>query len=518
MLGPAGEAFTGDMTSGSPAPPARQVAERVLDPSREGVEVVETHVSTLVFDGDLVHKRKKPVQFAFVDLSTREKREYMCHREVDVNRRFSPDVYLGVEDVVDDDGEVIDHAVLMRRMPAGRRLAELLRQHRDVSRCLRSVARAMAVCHAEATTNAEISSVATAEALHDLWAQNLREMASFVPLPLDASIVDRVGELAHRYLDGRGALLQERIDRGRIVDGHGDLLADDIFCLDDGPRILDGLEFDDRLRWGDVVYDVGFLAMDLERLGRLDLALAFLDWYWEFSAETHPPSLEHHYVAYRALVRSKISCLRGGAHDEVDARAYLAQCQRHLLGARVQLIVVGGLPGTGKTTLAGALGDELGWTVLHSDETRKELAGLDPLQHVPAAYGEGIYSSRLTEATYDALLSRARRLLARGESVVVDASFSWARWREAADAIAVDTHTDLTALRCLLPPDVAAVRLARRASAEDASDATPSVAAAMAHDFESWSDAVTVGTLPPVEDVVPSVLDRLGTPISRRRH
>ena len=121
----------------------------------------------------------------------------------------------------------------------------------------------------------------------------------------------RVDELAHRYLDGAIALLAERIARGRIVDGHGDLLADDIFCLDDGPRILDWLEFDDRLRWGDVLYDVGFLAMDLEHLGRRDLALHFLDWYREFSAETHPPSLEHHYIAYRALVRSKIACLRG---------------------------------------------------------------------------------------------------------------------------------------------------------------------------------------------------------------
>ena len=122
--------------------------------------------------------------------------------------------------------------------------------------------------------------------------------------------VARIGELAHRYLDGRTTLLAERIARGRVVDGHGDLLADDIFCLDDGPRILDGLEFDERLRWGDVLYDVGFLAMDLERLGRLDLALAFLDWYREYSAETHPPSLEHHYIAYRALVRAKISCLQ----------------------------------------------------------------------------------------------------------------------------------------------------------------------------------------------------------------
>src|SRR5213079_1977590 len=115
-------------------------------------------------------------------------------------------------------------------------------------------------------------------------------------------VIDEAEELACRFLAGRGPLFDARIRDGRIVDGHGDLLANDIFCLDDGPRILDCLEFDDRLRFGDVLLDIGFLAMDLERLGRLDLARAFLAAYREASAETHPRSLEHHYIAYRALV------------------------------------------------------------------------------------------------------------------------------------------------------------------------------------------------------------------------
>lgn len=499
---------------GTTLPP---VAEHLLDPSREGVELVQTHVSSLIFDGDLVHKRKKPVRFAFVDLSTPERRERVCHQEVELNRRFSPDIYLGVEEIVDDEGRVVDHAVLMRRMPADRRLATLVQRHREVAGCLRSVARIMAECHAGSTTSEEIASVARPEALRDLWDRNLREIESFVPDPLDATIVARIGGLARRYLHGRTRLLEERIARGRIVDGHGDLLADDIFCLDDGPRILDGLEFDERLRWGDVLYDVGFLAMDLERLGRLDLALSFLDWYREYTAETHPRSLEHHYIAYRALVRAKISCLKGGVEDDTQARELLVQCQRHLLEARVQLVVVGGLPGTGKTTLAAALGDELGWPVLRSDEIRKELAGLDALEHVPAAYGTGLYSDAATEATYQAMLSRARQLLAWGESVVVDASFSKARWRGEAASLAADADVELTELHCLLPAKVAAARLARRAAAaSDASDATAPIAAAMADEFEPWPSATSVGTLPPIDDVLPAVLDRLDAPLLRR--
>jgi hypothetical protein len=497
---------------------APRVAAELFDRDRPGAETVETHVSTVVFEGDVAHKRKRPVHFAFVDLSTPERRAEVCQREIEVNRRFSPDVYLGVEDVVDAAGNVVDHAVLMRRMPSERRLSTLVAQRQDVRSCLRVVARQMAAAHAGAAVSDEISTVATRDALEELWGGNLRELAPFVPRPLDPEPLERIEELAHRYLAGRDALLAERIARGRVLDGHGDLLADDIFCLDDGPRILDALEFDDRLRWGDVLYDVGFLAMDLERLGHVDLAFAFLDWYAEYSAETHPLSLEHFYVAYRALVRTKISCLKGGPGDEQEARAYLAQCQRHLQAGRVQLVIVGGLPGTGKSTLADVLGDQLAWPVLRSDEIRKELSGMSPLEPAPAPYGEGIYSPAATAATYDALLARAEQLLRRGESVIVDASFSKVRWRTAAAQTAAGAWADLTALRCVLPPRLAAARLAERAAAGGtASDANSAIATDMARQFDSWPSAATVETLGPIADILPGVLDVLDRAVLHRR-
>jgi predicted kinase len=256
-----------------------------------------------------------------------------------------------------------------------------------------------------------------------------------------------------------------------------------------------------------VLYDVGFLAMDLERLDRPDLALAFLDWYREFSAEVHPRSLEHHYVAYRALVRSKISCLRGGTGDAVEARAYLAQCRRHLRAGRVRLVVVGGLPGTGKSTLAAAIGDRMGWPVLRSDELRKGLVGLDPLTPSPAAYSEGIYAPGATDATYAELLRRASRLLARGESVLLDASFSTSTRREDAAALAGERSADLIELCCELPAEVASDRLRRRMAEEsDASDATPDLAARMAAAFDEWPGATRISTLPSLDELLPVVL------------
>ncbi|HWC66918.1 MAG TPA: hypothetical protein VG478_02540, partial [Acidimicrobiales bacterium] len=163
--------------------PAPRVAAELFDRDRPGAEIVETHVSTVVFEGDVAHKRKRPVHFAFVDLSTPERRAEVCQREIEVNRRFSPDVYLGVEDVVDAAGNVVDHAVLMRRMPSERRLSTLVAQRQDVRSCLRVVARQMAAAHAGAAVSDEISTVATRDALEELWGGNLRELAPFVPRP-----------------------------------------------------------------------------------------------------------------------------------------------------------------------------------------------------------------------------------------------------------------------------------------------------------------------------------------------
>ena len=165
----------------------------------------------------------------------------------------------------------------------------------------------------------------------------------------------RVRRLVDAYLSGRAALFAARIDGGHVVDGHADLLADDIFCLPDGPALLDCLEFDDRLRYVDVIDDAAFLAMDLEYLGRPDLAEFFLDRYRELSGDDAPDSLRHFYVAYRAVVRAKVDCVRltqGHPEAAADAQRHLAIAAEHLSRGAVRLVVVGGAPATGKTTVA----------------------------------------------------------------------------------------------------------------------------------------------------------------------
>ncbi len=169
-------------------------------------------------------------------------------------------------------------------------------------------------------------------------------------------------------------LFEARVAAGCVCDGHGDLLADDVFCLADGPRVLDCIDFSDQLRYGDVLADVAFLAMDLELLGAAELATRFLALYDELSGDRHPSTLVDYYVAFRALIRAKVSALRCEQGDE-GARAlatrFLDLALERLRQGRVVMVLVGGAPGTGKTTVAGALGHRRAWAVLRSDVVRK---------------------------------------------------------------------------------------------------------------------------------------------------
>jgi aminoglycoside phosphotransferase family enzyme/predicted kinase len=454
-------------------------------------------VSTVCFVGDRAYKLKKPVITDVVDLSTVERRRLACEAEVALNRRLAGDVYLGVATVTGPDGAVCDHLVVMRRLPDERRLARLVvdSDPHAVAR-VRAIAATIAGFHARADRSPEIDRAGTPERVLANWAANTDALRG--EAAVDQTTVELVDRLARRYVSGRADLFAGRIADGRIVDGHGDLQADDIFCLDDGPRILDCIEFDPSLRHGDTLADVAFLAMDLERLGRADLAALFLAAYRRDAGDDWPDSLAHHWIAYRAQVRAKVACLRARQGDPdaaALAQTLLASAARHLEAAIPRLVLVGGLPGTGKSTLASGLARIRRWPVLASDVIRKQLAGLEPLTPAAAPFGTGLYRAEATAETYANILDLAGDLVRRGHSVVIDASWTSRCWRDAAAELARATCSHLVPLRCHTSSFVSRSRIAARASVHtDPSDATEEVAAVMALIADEWEDAVVIDT------------------------
>jgi predicted kinase len=282
--------------------------------------------------------------------------------------------------------------------------------------------------------------------------------------------------------------------------------------LQDGPRILDCLEFDERLRISDGLADAAFLAMDLERLGAPMAARRFLEDYEHASGDDPPRSLEDHYIAYRAHVRCKVSCIRArqqpGPGVEALARDLAGLALRHLQRARVRLVLVGGLPGSGKSTVAERLATERGWLHLSSDLVRKELAGVPPGTHREEAFRAGLYSPDSTERTYRELLTRAQQALQAGRSVLLDASFTDGRWRQQARDLAARTASDLVELHCAAPPDLADHRITVRTGS--ASDATPAVRRQLALAADPWPEAGTVDTTRPLDTTLEQVRRLVG--------
>lgn len=466
---------------------------------------VETHLSRLFFTPDRVYKMLKPVKLSFVDFSTTERRCAAATEEYERNRAISPDVYLGLADV-HENGELTDRMIVMRRLPADRELRQLLRDGTEPE-LIRQVARHVASMHAGLQPlHGEDAAPATLDAIAANWEDNFSTIQPHLGSVIEPEEFHEVASLARTYMAGRAELFEKRIADGWIRDGHGDLRAEHIYCTEDGPRVIDCVAFDDRLRISDALADVAFLAMDIDRLVGPGASVNLMQGWNEFTNEHHPSSLAHFYVAYRAHVRCKIACLRhaaGIAGADDTARSYHHLARRHLELARIRLVLVGGGAGTGKSTIAEAVARHTGAAWLRADEVRKDIVGIGHNEHAFAEPGQGIYTAETSEKTRHELLRQAQVLMRHGVSVVIDATWRSEADREAARAAASTSAARVNELRCVLPAAVAKERIARRMSSlYNPSDATPELVDYLEERFEPWPQATEVDTSGAVHESV----------------
>ena len=446
-------------------PPARQRARRV--------ELVETHISWVFLTDDRVYKVKKPVNLGFLDFTTLARRRAACEDEVRLNRRLAPDVYEGVVEITGTPdaprfggGEpVIEVAVAMRRLPADRMLDHLVHTN-DVSPALMAaVGATVASFHARADTGGEIDELASLATITQNWEENFAQTAD---LPSDvlatddrAAIVDYVRGFIARE-PGRFAA---RVAQGHGRDCHGDLQAQHVCCTDP-IRIFDCIEFNHRFRFGDTAGEIAFLAMDLERLGRPDLAIHFLNAYFEESGDYDAVPVLDFYRAYRAYVRGKVLGFQLASHPEVatEARRFFAFARRYARPRpRGRLLITTGVMGSGKSSVARLAAAALGAIVVRTDAVRKRLAGLGLRARGSDGFGQGLYTAEMSRRTYEEALRLTGDILTAGWPVIVDGAFAHATERAAARALADSSSRPLTILWCDAPDDVIAARLRIRA-------------------------------------------------------
>jgi aminoglycoside phosphotransferase family enzyme/predicted kinase len=503
----------------------------------QNVEVHHTHISVVFLAGPCAYKIKKPVALGFLDFSTVEKRRHFCDEEVRLNRRLAPTVYHGVVPIIrtptgaqiEGQGELVEWAVKMERLPAEATLEKRLERGEVDATLVTALAKRVAAFHEHADSGENISAFGCFEVVARNALENFEQASPLVGVTLSRPVFDRVLALTEESLNHLRALIEERATRGIPRDTHGDLHLDHVYFLPerrppDDLVIIDCIEFNDRFRFADPVADMAFLVMDFTFHGRRDLAQVFAETYFRASKDEQGRALLPFYSAYRAAVRGKVegfelaerevpAAERTAAQARARAHWLLALGELEKPGRKPCLILVGGLPGTGKSTLARGLAEQAGFCRIRSDVVRKELAGLSADEPARSPFGEGIYAPDWTERTYAECLLRTERQLFDGNRAVVDASFSAERWRREFLDLAARLAVPAVLVLCQAEPEEARRRLKDRQG--DASDADWSVHRQAAQKWEEPSSltqqslwlAPAAGT---AEQVLANVVAHLG--------
>ena len=277
------------------------------------IELAQTQMSFVFLTDDYVYKVKKPVNLGYLDYTTLDKRHFYCQREVELNRRLCPAAYLGVVPIrrdkgnisIDGQGEIIEYAVKMRRLPQQAMMNVLLTNNKVSPQMVTSVAQKLAEFHQRAETNATISAFGNLDAITKNTEENFTQTKKYIGNTIPQDKYQRIKDYTTTFIKNNAPLFRQRINDGRIRDCHGDLHAAHI-CFTDDICIYDCIEFSDRFRYCDVASEVAFLAMDLDHYGRADLSRSFVNAYVAQSRDDELLRLLNFYKCYLAYVRGKV--------------------------------------------------------------------------------------------------------------------------------------------------------------------------------------------------------------------
>jgi uncharacterized protein len=463
----------------------REHTTELLDPAcypetPEAVELIETHISSVFVAGQYVYKLKKPVDFGFVDYSTAVRRRRFCRLEVELNRRLSEGIYLDTVPLVrthaglrlEARGRAIDWAVKMQRVPTAALWSTRLAAGELDAAAMERLGRFLADFHGRSVCVRSPSSIRAADRA---WDDTLRDLRRFAGDIFPAALLQGIAASGERLRRSLEPLLRRRLRTRRFVDGHGDLRLEHLCELGGRLHALDCVEFSRALRRVDAASDLAFLLMDLDRNGSAGLANDLAAAYLRSSGDASLPLCDRFYRAERALVRAKVDALSqaGDGRPEPALQRLRERAGRWVALAtdylhnrpRPALVVVRGVSGTGKTTLATRLAAEFGLAWLASDYFRKQALG-SPLERRLSAED---YTPDARWAVYRRLHRSAGWYLARGFPVLLDATYLDPGEQRAAAAVARRYGVPAVAMTLRLEPALLRERLhARSPSASDA--------------------------------------------------
>ncbi len=459
------------------------------------VTVEETHISQVFLTGEFVYKIKKNVNLGFLDFSTLEKRRLFCEKEVALNRRLTRDIYLDVVPITLDNGRyslgstgsIVEFAVRMRQLDASWSLHQRIKnQTPGDSANLRYDVTLLGEKLGQFYLTAPMG---RGNGLGgDGWknifhacSENFNQTRRFTKTLLNEKRWTRVRDETLAFLERRKHWFTARFNSGKVKDCHGDLRCEHIYFTDRGIQIIDCIEFNDSLRHIDVISDLAFLLMDLDFRDSQHLGDLILDRYLERTGDLKAFLLLDFYKCYRAFVRCKVNTIflaltkpppDEGKKKLAEALRYLDLARDYALRfSRPGIFVIHGLPATGKSTMAKALGDALEIEPIRSDIVRKQIFGIDAHDVGAKQFKDKIYTPSASDRTYGRLLDLAQQQIDNGRSVILDATFSREQHRKNLVHLAGKKQITPVFIECRTHDTIMKERLVAREHSLSVSDA-----------------------------------------------
>ncbi|MGI9292509.1 MAG: AAA family ATPase [Pseudomonadales bacterium] len=441
------------------------------------IHVIETHISWVILTGEYAYKIKKPIKLPFLDFSSLESRKFYCNEELRLNGRLAPDLYLDVVGIYGSHsqptlcgtGEPVEYAVKMQQFPGDQQLDLFLRQNRLESKSVDELAGYLADFH-QTSMSATVGEFGSPDAVAKPALENF-ELLEAKPFNSLATGSERsLRQWCKQQCSTLRLVFSARKAAGKIRECHGDLHLGNLALV--GKKIIafDCIEFDPGLRFLDVMDEIGFLFMDFLAHGHTQSGYRFLNRYLEISGDYAGLAVLNFYAVYRAVVRAKVTALR--LQQDPDAKElqsikhdyarYVALADQLIQRCEPALILMCGLSGSGKSTVAEQLMCELPAVRIRSDLERKRLHNMDQLQHTATNINSGIYSTQATQQLYQYLRRLTREIAAAGYSVIVDASFLQRQNRDRFVALARQIGLPVLILWCRADESVLRKRITQR--------------------------------------------------------
>lgn len=443
------------------------------------ITLFETHISWVLLTGETVYKIKKPVNFGFLDFSTLEKRHFYCEEECRLNGRLAPQLYLGVVPIcgtadapqIEGKGTAFEYAVKMRQFDPQQTFDELLARDALTLPVIEQTATMLATFHQHIDVAKPDTRFGTPVAIEQPVQENFDQLKHALAGVKQVDDICEISETLRQWSKTQQQKLhpvfQHRKKASFIRECHGDLHLRNIMLWKKQVTPFDGIEFNDNLRWIDVMSELAFLLMDLDDHQQAMLSRSLLNRYLSLTGDYEGLATLRFYQVYRAMVRAKVAGLRLAQISESkdclgEIRNYIQLASTYTQTAPARLIITHGLSGSGKSYLTKQLALAADLIHLRSDVERKRLFNLDETARSDSRLDEGIYQLQATQATYERLLTLAESCINSGFSVIIDATFLQHTQRELFAALAQQLNCNFIILDCRVKKSLMQQRIQQR--------------------------------------------------------